>query len=63
MLYPSPPWTLKGLALITTQLIGVDAVRPWVPAEAAIVQVLPGQTLGALYFRSMGRALALSTAS
>lgn len=50
MLYPPPPWTLKGLALLTTQLIDIDAVRPWVPAEATIVQVLPGRTLGSLYF-------------
>lgn len=50
MAYPSAPWSLNGLALTTLHLLDVDRVRSHVPSELSIVQVLPGKTLGTVYF-------------
>ena len=50
MPYPTPPWTLRGHALLGLHLVDVDRVRPLVPPELNIVSVLPGKTLGGVYF-------------
>ncbi|MFZ5826606.1 MAG: acetoacetate decarboxylase family protein [Bacillota bacterium] len=54
MTYPSPPWTLKGLALQTLQLVDRATARPFVPPELDIVSVLPGKTLGGVYLSYYG---------
>ena len=50
MPYPAAPWTLKGHALLALHLLDFDHVRPLVPSELNLVSVLPGKTLGAVYF-------------
>ncbi|HEY9735466.1 MAG TPA: acetoacetate decarboxylase family protein [Trichocoleus sp.] len=50
MAYPSAPWSLNGLALTTLHLLDVDRVRSHIPSELSIVSVLPGKTIGAVYF-------------
>lgn len=50
MAYPSAPWSLRGLALGTLHLLDIDRVRPLIPAELSIIPVLPGKTLGGVYF-------------
>lgn len=54
MTYPSPPWTLKGFALQTLQLVDRAQARPFVPPGLEIVSVLPGKTLGGLYLSYYG---------
>lgn len=49
MAYPSTPWTLRGYALPTLQLIELEQVRPLIPSQLEIVSVLPGKTLGGVY--------------
>ena len=49
MTYPHPPWTLKGDAFVTLQLLDMARVRPLIPAELNIVSVLPGKTIGGVY--------------
>lgn len=49
MTYPQPPWTLKGDAFVTLQLLDMARVRPLIPAELNIVSVLPGKTIGGVY--------------
>ncbi len=49
MTYPQPPWTLKGDAFVTLQLLDIGRVRPLIPAELNIVSVLPGKTIGGVY--------------
>lgn len=49
MTYPQPPWTLKGDAFVTLQLLDIARVRPLIPAELNIVSVLPGKTIGGVY--------------
>jgi hypothetical protein len=50
MSYPAAPWTLKGNAILTLHLVSIDLVRPLVPSELNIVSILPGKTLGGVYF-------------
>ena len=49
MSYPQPPWTLKGYAFQTVQLLDIARVRPLIPAKLNIVSVLPGKTVGGVY--------------
>ena len=49
MSYPQPPWTLKGDAFLTLQLLDIARVRPLIPTELNIVSVLPGKTVGGVY--------------
>ena len=49
MTYPQPPWTLKGDAFVTLQLLDIGRVRHLIPAELNIVSVLPGKTIGGVY--------------
>ncbi len=50
MSYPQAPWTLKGNALLTLHLIDVEKVRHLVNPELNIISVLPGKTIGGVYF-------------
>lgn len=59
MPYPPAPWTLKGCALQTAQLVDIAAVRPLVPPELEIISVWPGKTLGGVYLASYGAGSAL----
>jgi hypothetical protein len=54
MAYPPTPWTLQGYALLTSQLIDVERVRPLIPSELDIISVLPGKTLGGVYLSYYG---------
>ncbi len=49
MSYPQPPWTLKGDAFLTLQLLDIARVRPLIPTELNIVSLLPGKTVGGVY--------------
>jgi hypothetical protein len=49
MTYPQPPWTLRGYAIQTLQLIDVDRIRPLIPPTLKIVSIFPGKTLGGIY--------------
>ena len=49
MSYPQPPWTLKGYAFQTVQLLDIAQVRPLIPAKLNIISVLPGKTVGGVY--------------
>lgn len=50
MPYPTPPWTLQGHALLALHWVETARVRPLVPAEFKLISVLPGKTLGGVYF-------------
>jgi hypothetical protein len=54
MTYPQPPWTLQGHAVFAASLLNVQQVRPFIPPELEIINVLPGKTLGGLYFAHYG---------
>ncbi len=54
MSYPQAPWTLKGYAIQTLQLIDIDKARPFIPKELDIISVWPGKTLGGVYVSSYG---------
>jgi len=54
MTYPQAPWTLQGYALQTWQLLDVERVHPFIPPEMELVRVLPGKTLGGVYFSHYG---------
>lgn len=54
MAYPRTPWTLQGYALGTLQLVDVERIRLFIPPEFEIVSVLPGKTVGGLYFANYG---------
>lgn len=54
MAYPSAPWTLRGYALQTVQLIDIERVRPLIPKEFEIVSVFPGKTIGGVYLSNYG---------
>src|SRR4028118_737110 len=54
MAYPPTPWKLQGYALLTSQLIDVERVRPLIPSELDIISVLPGKTLGGVYLSYYG---------
>lgn len=59
MPYPQAPWTLKGYAIQTLQLLDVDKVRPFIPSELKIISVWPGKTLGGVYLSYYGSGSAL----
>ncbi|MAL97321.1 MAG: acetoacetate decarboxylase [Alteromonadaceae bacterium] len=48
--FPPAPWRLKGTALFQSGLVGMSAARALTPPELAVVPVLPGKTLGGLYY-------------
>ena len=50
MPYPTPPWFLQGHALLALHLVEVSRVRQLVPPEFNVISVLPGKTLGGVYF-------------
>ncbi len=52
MTYPSPPWTLKGYAFQTLQLVNIEQASKFIPPELEIVSLLPGNTLGGIYISS-----------
>jgi hypothetical protein len=54
MSYPQAPWTLKGYAIQTLQLLDIDRVRPFIPSELNIISVWPGKTLGGVYLSYYG---------
>ena len=49
-MYPSAPWNLYGEALQSLHLIDVARAQAFVPPDLEIITVLPGKTLGGLYF-------------
>jgi acetoacetate decarboxylase len=49
MSYPQAPWILQGYAFQTLQLLDIERVRPFIPAELDIISVFPGKTLGGVY--------------
>lgn len=59
MLYPAPPWTLRGFAMQTLQPIDIDRARLYVPSELEIVSFFPGKTLGGIYVSTYGTGSAL----
>ncbi|HEY9846951.1 MAG TPA: acetoacetate decarboxylase family protein [Candidatus Caenarcaniphilales bacterium] len=59
MTYPQPPWTLRGYALQTLQLIDIARVRPLIPSELEIIAVWPGKTIGGVFVASYGAGSAL----
>lgn len=52
MVYPPPPWQLKGHALITLQWVDIEQVRSQIPEELELVSIWPGKTLGVVYLSS-----------
>jgi acetoacetate decarboxylase len=50
--YPAAPWRLRGYGFQTLRLIDIAAARAFVPSGVQIVPVLPGKTLGSIYFAS-----------
>jgi acetoacetate decarboxylase len=54
MTYPSAPWTLKGSAVHTVQLVDRVQARAFVPSGLDMVSVLPGKTVGVVYLASYG---------
>ena len=54
MSYPQVPWTLKGSALLALHLIDIDKVRHLVNSKLNIISVLPGKTVGGVYFSNYG---------
>jgi hypothetical protein len=52
MSYPSAPWTLKGYAVQTVQLVDIERSRPLIPQELEIISVWPGKTIGGVYLSS-----------
>ncbi|MBE9228464.1 acetoacetate decarboxylase family protein [Phormidium sp. LEGE 05292] len=52
MSYPTAPWTLKGYAVQTVQLVDIERSRPLIPQELEIFSVWPGKTIGGVYLSS-----------
>jgi acetoacetate decarboxylase len=50
MHYPQAPWNLYGNALQSFHLIDLDKAKALVPKDLEVIAVLPGKTLGGLYF-------------
>ncbi len=59
MPYPQPPWTLKGYAIQTLQLVSIERSHLFIPAEFEIISVWPGKTLGGIYLSTYGAGSAL----
>lgn len=49
MTYPPAPWTLKGYAIQTFNLIDISTARNFIPPELEIISVFPSKTLGGIY--------------
>ena len=49
MTYPPAPWTLKGYAVLTLQLVNIEQAVLFIPSELEVVSVLPGKTVGGIY--------------
>jgi acetoacetate decarboxylase len=60
MPYPQPPWTLKGYAIQTLQLVDIDQARSTLPDALEIVSVFPGKTIGGIYLASYGQGSTLT---
>lgn len=54
MAYPQAPWTLRGYALQTLQLIDIERSRPCIPPEFDIISILPEKTLSGVYLSYYG---------
>lgn len=52
MSYPTAPWTLKGYAVQTVQLVDIERSRPLIPQELEIISIWPGKTIGGVYLSS-----------
>lgn len=49
MTYPPAPWTLKGYAFQTLQLVNIEQACNFIPSELEVISFLPGKTLGGIY--------------
>ena len=49
MTYPPAPWTLKGYAVQTLQLVDIEQASKFIPSELEVISLLPGKTLGSIY--------------
>lgn len=54
MTHPPAPWTLQGYAIQSAHLLDIERVRPYIPQEFGIIQVLPGKTVGGVYLSHYG---------
>jgi acetoacetate decarboxylase len=54
MPYPPAPWRLKGEGVLQLQTLPIDRVQAWLPAALKVVPVLPGKTLGGVFFGRYG---------
>ncbi len=59
MPYPPAPWSLKGYCVQTLHLVDTARARQFVPPDLRVVSVLPGKTLGVVYFASYGPGSAM----
>lgn len=50
MSYPPPPWINKGRAVQILRLVDVKRACSFVPAPLRVVPVLPGKTIGIVFF-------------
>jgi len=50
--YPPAPWTLGGWGVATVGFVDSAAAAAYVPAGAQLVTVVPGKTIGGLFFFS-----------
>jgi acetoacetate decarboxylase len=48
--YPPPPWRLGGWGIATVGLLASAAAAEFVPEGAQLVTVLPGKTVGGMFF-------------
>lgn len=48
--YPQAPWHLQGSALFALHFIDTARAAAYLPPELSMIQALPGQTLGGVYF-------------
>lgn len=49
MTYPPAPWTLKGYAFQTLQLVDTEQASKFIPPELEVISLLPGKTIGSIY--------------
>lgn len=54
MSFPPAPWTLRGFALQTAQLVSCDRLKSFLPPMLEPVEVLPGYTVGGVYLSFYG---------
>jgi acetoacetate decarboxylase len=50
--YPPAPWRLQGWGIATVGLVNSAAAAAFVPAGAQLITVVPGKTIGGLFFLS-----------